>query len=71
MNARGPFETLEGAVARIPEGGKALYFRESGLHHDLCIPLSQIEDAEAVKVGDVQINVTRWILNRLEEEGKR
>ena len=69
--ARGPFETLEGVVQRIPAGGKALWFREDGTDADICIPLSQIEDGDAVKVGDTQINVTKWLLRKLADEGKR
>jgi hypothetical protein len=69
MTARGPFETLEGVVKRIDE--KVLWFREDGAGRDLCIPLCQVRDAEYVKAGDIQIDVTRWILDKLEEEGRR
>jgi hypothetical protein len=62
-------EILEGAVQRV--GERALWFREEGAAHDICIPLSQIENAESVAVGDLQVEVSKWLLNRLEEEGKR
>jgi len=63
------YETLEGLVQRI--GEKALWFREDGAAHDICIPLSQVRDGEYVKVNDVQIDVTRWLLRKLDDEGKR
>lgn len=67
--ARGPFVTLEGEVKRI--GDKSLWFRETNAAHDICIPLSQIEEPNNVETGDAAINVTRWILQRLDDEGKR
>jgi len=60
---------IEGEVRSI--GPKALWFRESEADHDICIPLSQLENRDAVSKGDGVIRVTRWILNKLEEEGKR
>jgi hypothetical protein len=47
------------------------WFREDGAGRVLCIPLCQVRDAEYVKAGDIQIDVTRWILDKLEEEGRR
>lgn len=67
--AFGQYVTLEGVVKSV--GEKALWFRETDAAHDLCIPLSQIEDALSIEKGDEQINVTRWILRKLEDEGKR
>lgn len=63
------FEEIEGVVKRI--GDKALWFRESDATHDICIPLSQLENRGAVSEGDNFLSVTKWILNRLEEEGER
>lgn len=67
MNRR--FVTIEGVVKSV--GDRSLWFRETDAAHDICIPLSQIEDAVRVEKGDTQINATSWILNKLEEEGKR
>lgn len=69
MTARGPFETLEGEVTWL--GEKSLKFRETATGHEFFVPLSQVRDGEYVKAGDVQIDASKWILNRLEEEGKR
>ena len=63
------FEEIEGVVRRIDE--KSLWFRESDGAHEINIPLSQIENPDAVSVGDNFLSVTRWILRKLDEEGKR
>lgn len=66
--ARTPeYVTLEGEVRHV--AARALYFRETNAFHDLCIPLSQVRDADAVSKGDTQIDITKWIYSRLEEEG--
>lgn len=60
---------LSGTVKHI--GDRSLYFREEGATHDICIPLSQIEEPDAVSKGQDGIRCSEWILNRLTDEGKR
>ena len=65
------YETIEGLVTRILPSGKALLFRENGAAHEICIPLSQIENGNEIALYETEIKVTCWLLNKLEEEGKR
>ncbi len=63
------FEEIEGVVRRIDE--KCLWFREFDGAHEIPIPLSQIENADAVSVGDNFISVKKWFLKKLDDEGRR
>jgi len=50
---------------------KSLFFRESNAPHDICIPLSQVENLDQVSEGDNYISVSKWFLKKLDEEGRR
>jgi hypothetical protein len=63
------FEEIEGVVKRIDE--KSLFFRESNAGHDICIPLSQVENADDVEEHQNYISVSKWFLNKLDDEGRR
>jgi hypothetical protein len=67
--SRQKFEEIEGVVRRITD--RALFFRESDGTEDLCIPLSQIENPDAVSEGDNFLSVSTWVLRKLAEEGRR
>lgn len=63
------YEEIEGVVKNI--GERSLFFREGSAPHDICIPLSMIENADPVSEGDNYISVSRWFLKTLEKEGRR
>ena len=63
------YEEIEGVVRRI--GERSLWFRESDGTADICIPLSQLENADAVSEGDNYISVSKRFLKKLEEEDRR
>jgi len=63
------FTEIEGVVRS--KGAKSLSFRETNEDHDICIPLSQLENADAVSEGDNYISVSKRFLKKLEEEDRR
>jgi hypothetical protein len=63
------YEEIEGVVTR--KDTLSLFFREQGASHDICIPLSQIENADAVSKGDDSLSVSKWFLKKIEEAGRR